>query len=398
VYAALGRPRAQRLHAQIAAALERAYGERAPSHADELAYHFSRAGASAPHRKALGYLAESGRRALERHADRAAATYLASALDQLDADGANGVTVRMASRHRPCAPRCSKGWPARGSDSASMASRALWLRLERDAERSGDWRTVAMVERRVGLMHAAGGRHDRAIERFDAGIAAAARASDDALATRIRLARAISLQAIGRRDEARGDVHAALDSAVALGDESLLARVHRAMLLLHLWTGPVADARSHGERAVMLAAESKERLLEWSAHWAMAILGGLTGDAASTAHHVRESERLAGEIGSPCCGCGPTRWRSNTWPASASGRPRSRAPNRRSRRPRARPAHAAGARARVDGADPSRPRRRGSDARAHRGGVAAGGRRRDRRRFRSTCTLSFPRTPGCRAI
>jgi DNA-binding CsgD family transcriptional regulator/tetratricopeptide (TPR) repeat protein len=297
VYAALGRPRAQRLHAQIAAALERAYGERAPSHADELAYHFSRAGASAPHRKALGYLAESGRRALERHADRAAATYLASALDQLDADGADGPDGVEATALRTAVLEGLARARQRLGEHAE--AEALWLRLEHDAERSGDWRTVAMVERRIGLMHAAGGRHDPAIERFETGIAAAARANDDALVTRIRLARAISLQAIGRRDEARGDVHAALDSAVALGDESLLARVHRAMLLLHLWTGPVADARSHGERAVKLAAESKERLLEWSAHWAMAILGGLTGDAASTAHHVRESERLAGEIGSP---------------------------------------------------------------------------------------------------
>ena len=295
VYAALGRPRAQRLHAQLADALERAYGERAPSHADELAYHFSRAGAGAPHRKALGYLAESGRRALERHADRAAATYLESALAQLD-DG----DVQPSGEEAGLRTTVLEGLArARQRLGEHDEAESLWLRLKNDAERSGDWRTVAMVERRVGLMHGAGGRHDRAIERFDAGIAAAARAGDDALATRIRLARANSLQAIGRRDEARGDVHAALDSAVALGDESLLARVHRAMLLLHLWTGPVADARAHGERAVKLASDSKERLLEWSAHWAMAILGGLTGDAASTAHHVRESERLAAEIGSP---------------------------------------------------------------------------------------------------
>jgi len=293
VYAALGRPRAQRLHAQIAAALERAYGERAPSHADELAYHFTRAGGGA-HRKALGYLAESGRRALERHADRAAATYLESALEQIDADGEDG--GEAAGLRAGVLEGLAR---ARQRLGEHREAEALWLRLKQDAERGGDWRTVAMVERRVGLMHSAGGRHDRAIERFDAGIAAAMRAGDDALATRIRLARANSLQAIGRRDEARGDVHSALDSAVALGDESLLARVHRAMLLLHLWTGPVADARAHGERAVKLAADSKERLLEWSAHWAMAILGGLTGDAASTAHHVRESERLAAEIGSP---------------------------------------------------------------------------------------------------
>jgi DNA-binding CsgD family transcriptional regulator len=294
VYGALARPRAQRLHSQIADTLEHAYGAEAMSHADELAYHYSRAGSGAPHRKALRYVAESGRRALERHADRAAATYLESALAQLDADPA------VADDGDELRARVLEGLArARQRLGEHREAESLWLRVRQEAERRGDRRMMAGVERRMGLMHAAGGRHDRAIERFDAGVEAATLGGDEALATRIRLARANSLQAIGRRDEARRDVHAALDAAIALGDEPLLARVHRAMLLLHLWTGPIDDARAHGERAVALAAESGERLVEWSAHWAMAILGGLTGDAVSTAHHVRESERLAGEIGSP---------------------------------------------------------------------------------------------------
>ena len=297
VYAALSRLRAQRLHAQVADALERAYGAHAMSHADELAFHFSRAAAGKPHRKALRYLAESGRRALERHADRAAASYLESALAQLDDDG--NAEMRGDEEEALRAAVVEGLARARQRLGEHGAAESLWLRLKRDAERRGDGRTVALVERRVGLMHAAGGRHDRAIERFDAGIAAATLAGDAATATRIRLARATSLQSIGRRDDAHGDVHAALDAAVALGDESLLARVHRAMLLLHLWSGPDADARAHGERAVTLAAESGDRLLQWSAHWAMAIFGGLTGDAISTAHHLRESERLATEIGAP---------------------------------------------------------------------------------------------------
>ncbi|HKH94822.1 MAG TPA: BREX system ATP-binding domain-containing protein [Gemmatimonadaceae bacterium] len=294
VYGALGRRRAQLLHAQIAAALERLHGADALAHADELAFHFSRAGAGTPHRKALRYLAESGRRALDRHADRAAATYLEAALAMLD--GA-GVAVEDADVMRTAVLEGLAR--ARQRLGEHEAAETLWLRLRSNAVQRDDQRTVAAVERRMGLMHTAGGRHDRAIERYDAGIAAATRANDDELATRLRLARANSLQALGRRDEARRDVQAALDAAIALGDEPLLARVHRAMLLLHLWTGPVADARAHGERAVALAAESGERLVEWSAHWAMAILGGLTGDAVSTAHHVRESERLADVIHSP---------------------------------------------------------------------------------------------------
>lgn len=293
VYGALGRPRAQRLHAQVADALERFHGAQAPAHADELAFHFSRGGAGALTRKALHYLAESGRRALERHADRAAATYLESALELLEAGTAAPDEDALRSAVLEGLAR------ARQRLGDHEAAEALWRRVRQEARERGDRHTVAVVERRLGLMHAAGGRHDRAIERFDAGHAEAVEAGDEALATRIRLARATSLQAIGRRDDARRDVLAALDAAIPLGDEPLLARVHRAMLLLHLWTGPIADARTHGERAVALAAESGERLVEWSAHWAMAILGGLTGDATSTAHHVRESERLADAIRSP---------------------------------------------------------------------------------------------------
>jgi predicted ATPase len=213
VYGAIGRPRAQHLHAQVAEALERLYGPEALAHADELAFHFARAGSGAPNRKALHYLAESGRRALERHADRAAATYLESALELLAADrevAGNDATLRSAVLEGLARARQRLG--------EHEVAESLWRRVREEAEQRGDRRMVAVVERRLGLMHAAGGRHDRALERFDAGLAEATDADDRALATRIRLARAISLQALGRRDEARRDVQAALDSAIALGD------------------------------------------------------------------------------------------------------------------------------------------------------------------------------------
>ena len=294
VYAALGRPRAQMLHGCIAGELERFHGARAMRHADELAFHFTRAAAGQPEPKALRYLAEAGRQALSRYASRAAASYLQSALDLLDAAAPD------SGDDRSIEPQIVESLArARQQLGERDAAVALWERARGDATARGDVAAVAAIERRMGLLAFAGGQHELALKHYDAGLDAAIAAGDRELETRLRLATANSLQALARRDEARRQVDAALATADTLGNVALLARVHRAMLLLLAWTGPVAEARTHGTRAVALARESGERVVEWSAHWAMAISSGLTGDSAKTAHHLAEAERLAEEVGSP---------------------------------------------------------------------------------------------------
>jgi DNA-binding CsgD family transcriptional regulator/tetratricopeptide (TPR) repeat protein len=295
VYAALGRPRAQLLHARLAGALERFYGARALAHADELAFHFTRGAAGEPRPKALRYLAEAGRQALSRYAGREAASYLQSALDLLDASGDRDDTGDE-SLEPQIVESLARARQRLGEREAALT---LWHRARRDASARGDLHAVAGIERRMGLLAYAGGHHDQALRHYEAGLDAAVAAGDHELEARIRLAKGNSLQAVGRRDEARREVHVALAIAERLGGAALLARVHRALLLLNAWAGPVHEARAHGERAVSLARESEERLVEWSAHWAMAILSGLTGDSTTIAHHLKESDRLADEIRSP---------------------------------------------------------------------------------------------------
>lgn len=302
VYAELGRARATLLHGVVAERLEALYGRRAIAHADELAFHLTRTATGGPQPNALSYLVEAGRRALARHADRAAAGYLQSALDLYDARRTSGVDATTMGtpggvlREAELVEALAR---ARQRIGEHDAARALWERSRTTATESGDDARLAAVERQLGLLAYAGGRHDEALAHFDAGLAAAASARADVVATRLRLARGNSLQALGRPAEARREIQDALATAGRLGDRALLASVHRALLLLHAWTGPAKVAREHGEYAVALAAAAGERTVEWSAHWAMAILGGLTGDAAATAHHLASGERIADEIRSP---------------------------------------------------------------------------------------------------
>jgi DNA-binding CsgD family transcriptional regulator len=288
VYASLGAIRAQGMHDRIAAALEAWYGEDAAAHAAELAHHFTAGSMGTAGGRAARYLAEAGRQALARNADRAAVEYLEAAVAHGDANGEAVATELLESLAH-----------ARQRVGDLDGAAALWGRVRERSQQCGDARRVAKADRRMGLMALAAGDSAAALGHFDAGLKVLAALDEPQLRTRLLLARVSTLQSVGRRDEALVDARAALTTATTLGEQALLARVHRAMLLLHVWTGPAAVARTHGEHAATLAAASGERTLEWSAHWAMAIHGGLTGDAASTAHHVREAQRLAEELRSP---------------------------------------------------------------------------------------------------
>jgi tetratricopeptide (TPR) repeat protein len=407
VYAAVGRARARLLHGAAAGALERLYGAGAMAHAEALAFHHTRAAAGGPPAAAARYLAEAGRRALAKHADRAAAGYLQAALDLSDAGGGAGDGGPPNGDDAPGDSRAggvARHGAARGGEAELVellararqrlgehdAALALWRRARSAAEAAGDPAGVAAAERRMGLAAATRGRHADALAHFDAGLAAAsaAAAADvpgaGALAARLRLARATALQAVGRRDDALAESRAALAAAEALGAPGLLARAHRALLLLHAWTGPADAARAHGERAVALAAAAGEQALGWSAHWAMAILGGLTGDAAGH-RPPRGRERATGRR-DRLAGAAAVDGRGGDRVPGRRGRVAGGARARRAGHPggaRAGPAHAAAAAAGVDGPHLPRAGRPGSGPGARRGGVGGerrGGRTARRRR------------------
>jgi DNA-binding CsgD family transcriptional regulator/tetratricopeptide (TPR) repeat protein len=297
LYGELGIARGRLLHATVAEALETLHGADVGAHADELAYHFSRAEARGLAGKAVRYLAAAGRDALARHANREAANYLSSALEHLDRSGAlDAATVDPDALVEDLAQ-------ARQRLGDYDAAKALWTRARTAAERAGDTVRVAAIERRLGLGAFWSSRYDEALAHFDVSLEAAERAGHDPLLARVRIAKAMTLQALGNADAARAEIDAALAVAERLGEAGVLARVHRSSLLLHVFIGPTDRAHADGLRAIELAESAGERGVAWSAHWAMAMVGGLSGSSGAMARHLAESERLADELGSPVLRC-----------------------------------------------------------------------------------------------
>ena len=291
LYSELGGARVTLMHGTIAEALEKKYGNASLQHADELAFHFSRA--SSLGEKGIRYLTIAGENALAKYANREAAGYLSSALDAIDAAPSDNA----AARERVITAL------ARAVQRLGEYDRAieLWESALDAANRKGDNAGVAAIRYRMGLACYWTGRHTDALAHYDAGLDASASAHESQSALRLKLARGICLQELGRLEDAQRDLEEALAGAAAGGVESqvLLARAHRALLLLYAWTGPLEVARRHGEDALRHAEASGQPILMWNAHWAMAILTGVSGDERAVAHHLAESRRLAEQSRSP---------------------------------------------------------------------------------------------------
>lgn len=301
LYGELGIARGRLLHATVAEALEMLYGGDADRHADELAYHFARAETRGLAGKAVRYLAAAGRDALARHANREAAAYLSAALEQHDRAHDAGVLADSVSIDPATLVEDLAQTRQRLGD--YDAATALWARARAIAAEGGHTARLAAIERRMGLASYWSGRYEDALAHFDIALDAAATVGDDSLFARVRVAKAMTLQALGQRDAARDEVAAALCVAERLGDAAVLARVHRASLLLHIFIGPAERAHDDGLRAIAHAEAAGERGVAWSAHWAMAMVGGLSGRSGTMARHLAESERLADELGSPVLRC-----------------------------------------------------------------------------------------------
>ena len=287
-YGALGNARARLLHASVGEALESFYGKRAMAHAGELALHFSRAHSFAP--KAVRYLSLAGRAALDSYANREAAAYLSSALQQMDESGEDAPErdeiVRNLARARQ-----------RLGDYDGALD--LWAVARKKAMDANDLSALASIEHRMGLACYWSGRYDDALVHYAEGLVAGQGSSDNAVLVRLHLARGVCLQDLGHLDAAKAEVEGALSAAEQSGNQILLARAHRALLLLYAWTGPESKAREHGEHAMALAESSGDNMLAWTAHWGMGLLAGLTSDAPAVAGHLAECERLEEKLRSP---------------------------------------------------------------------------------------------------
>ena len=296
LYSELGKARTRLLHGRIAEALERMYGATAELHADELAFHFSRAASVELAPKAAKYLATAGRSALTRYASREAATYLGAALDIIDGSASSG---SIAPAPNDVAALVEDLARAKQRNGEYAAARALWERALHHARASGDAARISSIERRLGLVSFWAGQHDDAFAHYAAGLEAASGTGDERLAARIRIAQAAAFLDLGRPDDVRRELGEALAIAERLKSAGMLARIHRALMQLNLFVGNAAEARGHGERAIAFAASADDRWVESSAHWGIAVLAGLTGNAGELAQHAREAERIAEELRSP---------------------------------------------------------------------------------------------------
>jgi len=286
IYDSLGVARTRLLHLTVARALETSFGEAALTHADVLAFHFSRAEADGDAGKAALYLAAAGRDALARHADRAAADYLSAALTlQVASNDAETLVDDLAQARQRL-----------GDYDGAMG---LWQRARIEAQARQNHARCARVERRMGLACYWSGRFEEALAHFDAAEVSAQVTHDDAMQAQVQLNRGTCWQSLGRVHDAERDLSAARLAAQQLGDQALLARAHRGLLFLHTFLGPPETARSHGERAMSLGDDIGDKTVVWSAHYGLATLAGLTGDAPALLRHVQRAEQLAEELQSP---------------------------------------------------------------------------------------------------
>lgn len=309
VYRELGGARRARLHGAVAEFLEGVQSQTARDRVDDLAYHFSRAGAEEYGEKAVRYLTEAGIGALRRFANQEAADYLTHALN---------ILTNVAPGVRAESGPVNAATPAAGDvlDSATRAvlqalararqrlgdyagTSALLERLLRDAELLRDNAAIASLRRRSGLNCFWSGRHEDAEKHLGAGVAAAQQSGDVLMEAHLELARGTCYQELGRAPEARERIGRAHAIAEEFGDEALRARTHRALLMLHTWIGPADEARRHGSLAVELAERTNEQTVAFFSHWTLAAVEGLTGHTDRMAHHIAHGRRLAESLGSP---------------------------------------------------------------------------------------------------
>lgn len=293
LYAELGIARAKLLHGEVAAALECHHQANALEHADELAYHYSRAEVRATAPKAVTYLAAAGERALARLANREAADYLSLALDLASYGGERTVAESVESA---IVENLARARQRLGEFDAAVK---LFARAREKAERDGDLASVARQHRRIGLSYYWSSRQAEALAHFDRGLEAVRRTTDDALHIRLLLARGSCLMDLGRATDARSDIERALALAETLGDTQARAQALRALLLLHTWCGPPALAREYGQSAIALAREIGALDVLFMSHWTLGVLEGLTGHTGVMAEHVQSAERVARTLRSP---------------------------------------------------------------------------------------------------
>ena len=291
LYNELGLARARMLHGTVAEAMESHYGPRAIDHADELAYHFSNTDAGPLRAKAAHYLAEAGRRALERRADTEAIHYLQTAREHV---GLVGDEEAMLQAEVDLIPLLARAHTHLGQ---FREATELWGQVLGAMPPTG--KHSLSVRRMLAMCHFWCGDHEAAHENLDVGIEEARATEDGRSLVRFLVAKAHCLHELGRGTDALETLHPALTVADEIGDPWLLARVHRALALLHVWVGPPQEATAHAERAIALAKEVGDLSIEFWARWGLAVQTGMRGDTVALEAAIDRVNDIADRARSP---------------------------------------------------------------------------------------------------
>lgn len=227
LYQELSLQRARVLHGAVAEAMEAHWGPSAAQHADELAYHYARADTDRLTDKAVTYLVEAGRRALDRHADREAADYLRNARERLEATGTLDLHPERVEVLRDLARACQR----LGEHGAAVEAWEKAVALVAPGTSA-----EAELRQSLGLACFLAQRRSEAFAHLERGLAVVDPGSPRRVL--LLLVRSQCHQELGQAEAAASDARAALEGATALGHAGLLARAHRTLALLHLWIGP----------------------------------------------------------------------------------------------------------------------------------------------------------------
>jgi class 3 adenylate cyclase/tetratricopeptide (TPR) repeat protein len=305
LYDELSAARRAALHHRVGEAIEVVHAGRLDDYLPALAYHFSRAPASAGEPlKAVEYTARAGQRALAQLAHDEAVTYYRQALELLEVGGVVGQEARRLEF------LIALGEAQRRA--GDPAHRETLLDAAHLAQERGDadgLSRAALASRRGFIFNAVGSGDVERVAVLDAAIEAMGTADSP---SRARLLATLGLELVygGDRKRRLRLSDEALALARRLGDPSALADV----LLNRYYTIGGPDTRderlANAAELVALAEHLSDPVMTAQAlflHHCAAVEGGDVGEADRA---LDAFERLAGELGQPTLRWFATFWRA----------------------------------------------------------------------------------------
>jgi predicted ATPase len=245
VYGGMLKSRRRALHLKAGTSLEALWAGAEREHAEELAYHFSRAGESA---KALDYLMEAGERAAQRYANQEAIGYLEQAAEWLDLQSSAPDSLRWR-----LSAALGDVYRAMGRYADSMVALKAGLALVHTADLPEE--AVVGIYRRLGETAQKQGELESAESYFAQALQAVNALDDDRARSefaKLTTGLAWTYFAQGNLERARQACRASLAYARAAGSLGELAAAENLLGGIHYRGSEWSEAIHHTRRAMVL--------------------------------------------------------------------------------------------------------------------------------------------------